>query len=76
MKKFFFAVVASALCVACNISASENGEVKDTTVVTVDTTAIKADTTAIKADTTAVKADTAVVVVADSVKEVGKTVAK
>lgn len=69
MKKFFFAVVASALCVACNISASENGEVKDTTVVTVDTTAIKADTTA-------VKADTAVVVVADSVKEVGKTVAK
>lgn len=69
MKKFFFAVVASALCVACNISASENGEVKDTTVVTVDTTAIKADTTA-------VKTDTAVVVVADSVKEVGKTVAK
>ena len=69
MKKFFFAVVASALCVSCNISASENGEVKDTTVVTVDTTAIKADTTA-------VKADTAVVVVADSVKEVGKTVAK
>lgn len=69
MKKFFFAVVASALCVACNISASENGEVKDTTVVTVDTTAIKADTTA-------VKADTPVVVVADSVKEVGKTLAK
>lgn len=69
MKKFFFAVVASALCVACNISASENGEVKDTTVVTVDTTAIKADTTA-------VKADTPVVVVAVSVKEVGKTLAK